>query len=64
MDINIEEVISNIRSVDDDSLLTPRVLERILRAVQEVINERELHDARIGAEQRISSGVAEELREG
>jgi hypothetical protein len=62
MEVNIDEVVSNVQLLDDESLLSPCVLRRIVETVMEAVQERELHRQRVEAEQRISSGVAEEQR--
>jgi hypothetical protein len=62
MQVNIDEIVSNVHVVDGDPLLSPKVLRRIVRAVLEALNEQEAHRQRVSAEQRITSGVAEEQR--
>ena len=63
MEVNIGEIVSTVRTVDGDSLLTPQTLEKIVRVVLAAVNEQEEHRKRVCAEQRISGGVAEELEE-
>ena len=61
MDVNIQEIQSTVRAVDSNSLLTPRVLSTIVQAVMEAMREREEHDQRVRAEQRITAGVHAEM---
>jgi hypothetical protein len=63
MEVNIEDVVSTVRTVDGDSLLTPNTLRRIVNAVLLAVEEREAHARRVRAEQCISGGVREELEE-
>jgi hypothetical protein len=63
MEVNIEDVVSTVRTVDGDSLLTPNTLRRIVNVVLQAVDEREAHARRVRAEQRISGGVREELEE-
>jgi len=64
MQVNIDEIVSNVRLLDDQSLLSPPVLRRIVETVLAAVEEREAHRERVAAEQRITSGVAEEQRGG
>ena len=64
MQVNIDEIISNVHLLDDESLLSPRVLRRIVETVLEAVEEREAHRQRVAAEQLITSGVSEEQRRG
>ncbi len=64
MDVNIDEIVSNVQTVDDRALLSPQVLQRIVEAVLAAVDEQSAHRRRIAGEQRISPGVASELRGG
>ncbi len=63
MEVHIGDIVSTVRAVDGDSLLTPQTLSKIVQAVLEAVREQEEHYKRVRAEQRISSGVREELEE-
>jgi hypothetical protein len=63
MDVEIQDVITEIRAVDSESLLTPEILEALVEAVTQAIEQQELHRARIRAEQHISGGVSHELED-
>ncbi len=63
MEVHIGDIVSTVRAVDGDSLLTPQTLSKIVQVVLEAVREQEEHHKRVRAEQRISSGVREELEE-
>ena len=64
MEINIGEIVSTVRAVDDQALLAPQTLEQIVRAVLRAVEEREAYQHRVRAERRVSSGVrAEQMGE-
>jgi hypothetical protein len=54
MDIHIADVVSTVRAVDSEALLSHRVLEQIVQAVLRAVEEREAHQARVRQEQRIA----------
>ena len=53
MDMHIGEVNSTVRATDADALLSPQVLERIVRAVLERMREEHAHDRRVNDERRL-----------
>jgi hypothetical protein len=63
MEVNIEDVVSTIHVVDGDSLLAPKTLEKILRAVMEAMRLREEHHKRAQAERKVTGGVQAEQEE-
>ena len=63
MEVNIAEIVSTVRAVDGDSLLSPQTLQKIVGVVLEAVNEQAEHRKRVRLEQRISSGVREEQQE-
>lgn len=63
MEVDIEDVISTVRTVDGDALLAPATLKRIVAAVLQAVSEREAHAERVRAERRVSDGVRSELEE-
>jgi hypothetical protein len=63
MEVNIEDIVSTVRTVDGDSLLTPNTLRKIVSVVLQAVEEKESHARRVRAEQCISGGVLEELEE-
>jgi hypothetical protein len=63
MDVQIGEVVSTVRAVDGDSLLSPQAMDKIVRLVLQAVRDQEEHRKRVRAEQRITSGVRHELEE-
>ena len=63
MEVEIGNVVSNVRAVDGDSLLTPKTLEKIVRTVLQAIDDQEKHRKRVSAERRITGGVSQEREE-
>jgi len=63
-EVNINDIVSSVRTVDDESFLSPQVLEKIVSAVLEAVAEREEHRQRVCREQRIESGKWEEMEAG
>lgn len=64
MQVDIQDVVSTVRAVDGDSLLTPETLKKIVGVVLQAMSERQAHEERVRAEQRVSDGVRAELEEG
>jgi len=63
MEVQINELQSTVRAVDGDALVSPQIMERIVRAVLQAVNDQEAHRQRVRAEQRITGGVSYELEE-
>ena len=63
MDVHISEVVSTVRAVDGQALLSPQVLEGIVRAVLRAVEEGEAHRQRVEMEQRMTRGVRPEAEE-
>jgi len=63
MDVQIGEVVSTVRAVDGDSLLSPQAMDKIVRLVLQAVRDQEEHRKRVRAEQRITSGVGHEPEE-
>ncbi len=61
MEVNIQDVISNVRAVDNDSILSPQVLQKIVNVVMEAVREREEHSMRVRSELKISDGVHDDF---
>ena len=58
MPVNIQEIVTTVRAVDGDALVSPQVLARIVEAVLEAVEARERHEKRTRAETRVTAGVA------
>ncbi len=63
MEININDVVSNVRTVDSDSLLSPEVLQKIVNTVLVVVEKQEGHSRDVRSEQRVTGGVRDDLEE-
>ena len=63
MDVEIGNVTSTVRTVDGDTLLAPKTLDKIVRAVLEALMDHEAHSKRVHAERRITDGVSHERDE-
>jgi hypothetical protein len=59
MDVHIGELTSTIRAVDEDSVLAPAVMERIVAAVLKAVQDAEAHRKRVEAERRLVHGAFE-----
>ncbi len=60
MEVNIDEVVSSVRAVDGDSVLSPKTMEKIVRTVLEAVHQHEQHKKRVQSERRVTGGVQEE----
>jgi hypothetical protein len=58
MDIRINEVHSQVRATDSQSLLDPRVLKEIVRACVRAVKEDQAREKRMGEDRRLTSGVS------
>jgi len=63
MDIEIGELTSTVRAVDGQALLTPKVMQAIVRTVTDATKENEAREKRAEAERRITGGVSQERDE-
>jgi hypothetical protein len=61
MEINIGEIVSNVRAVDSHSVLSPRTMQQIVSAVLEAIRLEERHRRQVNDEQQITAGVRSEM---
>ncbi len=58
MDVRINEVSSRVNVTDSQAMLSPQVIEQILRLAREHIREEVDHDRRVEAERRLQQGVS------
>ncbi len=63
MDVDVLQLNSTVRSVDGNSLLTPQVMQTILRTMIEAVKEHDAREARAQGERRVTGGVSEERDE-
>jgi hypothetical protein len=61
MEVQINEIVSSIRTVDQQQLLSPKLLQRLVHEVMRAIEERDAHKRRIKDERKITSGVRDEI---
>ena len=60
MDVQINEVQSQVHAVDSQTLLEPRVLQQIVRACIRAINDEQTREKRLSDERRLTPGVSPE----
>jgi hypothetical protein len=60
MDVEIGEVVTTVKAIDGNALLTPEILQQIVNAVRRAVQDDAAHDERVRAERRVTGGVAEE----
>lgn len=64
MDIEIGEIVSTIRAVDTQALLSPQLVKRLVDAVGQAVQQQAEHDKRASAERKVTGGVSQERDEG
>ena len=57
MDVNIGEMNSTVRATDTQALLSPQLLNQIVKAVLERMREEQAHEQRVADERSIRSSV-------
>ena len=50
MQVIIDEIVSSIRVLDGEALLAPQTLDKIVCAVLQAVDEKEMHSRRVRAE--------------
>jgi hypothetical protein len=60
MDVQINEIVSSIRTVDQQQLLSPKVTERLVAEVMRAMDARDAYRRRVRDERRITTGVRDE----
>lgn len=60
MQVEINEVVSTVRAIDGEALLSPQTLSRIVAAVINAMEDVESHRDRVRAETEVARGVATE----
>ena len=58
MDVHIEEMTSTVRATDSQSLLSPQVLEQIVRVVLARVREADSHRERVDDEKQLRPRVS------
>ncbi len=59
MDVRINEVSSRVNVTDSQAMLSPQVIQQLLRLARESIRDELEHDRRVEAERRLQQGVSE-----
>lgn len=57
MDVHIGEMNSNVQMTDSQALLSPQILEQIVRVVLQRVREDDAHKERVEGERRLRPGV-------
>lgn len=57
MDVHIGEMNSTVRATDTQALLSPQLLDQIVRVVLERLREEQAHDQRVANERSIRPSV-------
>jgi hypothetical protein len=60
MDVQINEIQSQVHAVDSQTLLEPRLLQQIVRACIRAINDEQAREKRLSDERRLTPGVTSE----
>jgi hypothetical protein len=60
VEVNIGEVNSTVRTTDSASLLSPEMMERIVRAVMARVRDEDQHRNQVDSERRLGASVSEE----
>jgi hypothetical protein len=63
MDVEIGQLNSTVRAVDGQALLTPQVMQTIVRTVMEAMKDHESQEKRAQGERRVTGGVSQERDE-
>jgi hypothetical protein len=53
MQVIVDEIVTTVRAVDGDSVLAPKTLQAIVRAVLQAVAEQKAHERRAEAELRL-----------
>lgn len=63
MDVQIDEIVSSVRAVDSQSMLAPRTLAAIVRAVKEALADADRRDQQARSERRVTATSREHIDE-
>lgn len=63
MEVHIKDIVSTVRAVDGDALVSSRKVDELMQALLRATDERDDHRRRVRAERRITGGVAHEQAE-
>jgi hypothetical protein len=60
MDVQIDEIVSSIHAVDQQQLLSPHLIRRLVNEVMRAMDEEHAHRKRVDGERKVTSGVRDE----
>ena len=63
MPVEIGEMVTHVSITDSNAVLTPQTWELIKQLVAKMMDEHERHQKQVRSEQRVTSGVSQELQE-
>jgi len=58
MDVHINEMNSTVRATDTQALLSPQLLNQIVKAVLERLREEQAHEQRVADERNVRFGTS------
>lgn len=61
MEVQINEIVSSIRTVDQQQLLSPQLVQKLVQEVIRVMDDRDAHKRRVMDERKVTSGVRDEM---
>lgn len=60
MDVHINEVVSTVRAVSNDTMLSQRTLEKIVRTVLSAMRAQHADEERTKTDRRVTNGARDE----
>jgi hypothetical protein len=60
MEVNIKDVVATVHAVDGEAILSPQVLEKIVRAVLLAVREERKHGKRLHLENKVNPGTSDD----
>lgn len=62
MEVHIDEIVSDISIVDDEAILRPEIMRKVVSATLRAVENRELHGKRRNSETAVFSSVRDPER--
>ena len=60
MDVHIDDIISTVRTVDGEALLSPQIMQQIVRTVLQAVRQDQAHGERVRVERSFTVGEDEQ----
>ncbi len=60
MDVHIDDIISTVRTVDGEALLSPQIMQQIVRTVLQAVRQDLAHGERVRVERSFTVGEDEQ----